>query len=292
MVFQNYALYPHMNVFENMAFGLKLRKFSKDEIERRVSEAADILGIKELLTRKPRQLSGGERQRVAMGRAIVRKPQVFLFDEPISNLDAKLRVRMRAQIKKLHGKLQTTIIYVTHDQIEAMTLADRIVIMKDGVIQQIGKPLEVYNMPDNIFVAGFIGSPAMNFISAKIVGMGSEIYIDADYFQLFVTLGQKEKLKDKIGKEIILGVRPEDLYLKTAGSFSKNDKKDRNVIGSKVEVIEPIGSEVVLTTSAGRHELIVIVSPEDIPQLGEKIELMLNMEKIHLFDPSGGLRIL
>ncbi|HSC71982.1 MAG TPA: sn-glycerol-3-phosphate ABC transporter ATP-binding protein UgpC, partial [Candidatus Methylomirabilis sp.] len=212
MVFQNYALYPHMTVYDNMAFGLKLRKFPKPEIQRRVQEAAEILGIQELLSRKPRALSGGQRQRVAVGRAIVRKPQVFLFDEPLSNLDAKLRVAMRAELKKLHDRLQATVVYVTHDQVEAMTMGDRIVIMKDGLIQQVGAPLEVYAAPQNQFVAGFIGSPAMNFIPCTITAQDGNLFFKAPGLSLPAPAGKAKALAAYRDKAVTLGVRPEDLH--------------------------------------------------------------------------------
>ena len=212
MVFQNYALYPHMTVYENMAFGLKLRKFSKDEIDRRVREAAKILGIENFLERKPKALSGGQRQRVAVGRAIVRKPQVFLFDEPLSNLDAKLRVQMRLEISKLHDRLETTMVYVTHDQVEAMTMGDRIVVMKDGLVQQVDTPLNLYNHPKNKFVAGFIGSPAMNFVGGKIVRNGG-LHFDDGTFHVRIPPPHEKALSALIGHAVIFGIRPEDIHL-------------------------------------------------------------------------------
>src|SRR3954464_15482759 len=213
MVFQNYALYPHMSVYDNMAFGLKMRKFDKAEIARRVKEAADILGIQDLLKRKPRQLSGGQRQRVALGRAIVRHPQVFLFDEPLSNLDAKLRVQMRVELKKLHQRLGTTAIYVTHDQVEAMTLGDRVVVMKDGLVQQVGEPLELYHAPATRFVAGFIGSPGMNFTTVTITGTDGPLRIANDVLDLAVPPEPAARLRAHAGREVILGMRPEDLRI-------------------------------------------------------------------------------
>src|ERR1700733_8068391 len=211
MVFQNYALYPHMSVYDNMAFGLKMRKFARAEIDKRVREAADILGIHNLLQRKPRQLSGGQRQRVALGRAIVRHPQVFLFDEPLSNLDAKLRAQMRVELKKIHERLGTTAIYVTHDQVEAMTLGDRVVVMKDGLVQQVGDPLDLYNAPANKFVAGFLGSPAMNFATVSVVDGHSTIYAVGDGMKLKLPDPVAARLKPHLGKEVTLGIRPEDL---------------------------------------------------------------------------------
>jgi multiple sugar transport system ATP-binding protein len=212
MVFQSYALYPHMSVYDNMAFGLKLRKTPKSEIERRVQEAASILGIQQLLDRKPKQLSGGQRQRVALGRAIVREPSVFLLDEPLSNLDAKLRVQTRAEITKLHKRLGTTFIYVTHDQVEAMTMADRIAVMKDGVLQQVDSPQNLYDHPTSIFVAGFIGSPSMNFFNGSVTGDPQELYIDTGSFRLRMEKEQAGKLAAYIGKQVVLGVRPEDIH--------------------------------------------------------------------------------
>src|SRR5471030_512376 len=221
MVFQNYALYPHMSVYDNMAFGLKMRKFEKPEIDKRVRDAADILGIGELLTRKPRQLSGGQRQRVALGRAIVRHPRVFLFDEPLSNLDAKLRVQMRVELKKLHERLGTTAIYVTHDQVEAMTLGDRVVVMRDGRVQQVGDPMELYNQPANRFVAGFIGSPAMNFASVRITSENGALWAESDDLRIKVPAPLTPRLGRYAGMEATLGVRPEDLRI--AGNSDDRD---------------------------------------------------------------------
>ena len=221
MVFQNYALYPHMTVYDNMAFGLKIRKFPKEEIDARVREAAKILDIEELLDRKPKALSGGQRQRVAVGRAIVRKPKVFLFDEPLSNLDAKLRVQMRAEISGLHHRLQATMIYVTHDQVEALTMADKIVVMKLGVIQQIGGPLELYNNPDNKFVAGFIGSPPMNFMICDVMAADDDIYVNEGDFRLKVTPEQAKILKPYVGKQVTFGIRPEDVVYETKATDGK-----------------------------------------------------------------------
>src|SRR5712691_3147762 len=215
MVFQNYALYPHMSVYDNMAFGLKMRKFAKPDIAKRVQDAAEILGIQGLLARKPRQLSGGQRQRVALGRAIVRHPQVFLFDEPLSNLDAKLRVQMRVELKKLHLRLGTTAIYVTHDQVEAMTLGDRVVVMKDGVVQQVGEPLELYNHPANKFVAGFIGSPAMNFATVTLTDANGSLTAKNSGFELEVPTAHDERLRGHVGRQVTIGIRPEDLHVAT-----------------------------------------------------------------------------
>src|SRR5580698_5856205 len=236
MVFQNYALYPHMSVYDNMAFGLKMRKFDKPEIQKRVREAAEILGIHELLKRKPRQLSGGQRQRVALGRAIVRHPQVFLFDEPLSNLDAKLRVQMRVELKKLHERLGTTAIYVTHDQVEAMTLGDRVVVMKDGLVQQVGDPMELYNEPANRFVAGFIGSPAMNFADVRITGESGAVWAEAEGMRVKVPAPLQARLAPYTGKPATFGIRPEDLHIAGAGDPAEL------TFDAAVEVVERLGS--------------------------------------------------
>ncbi|HBT38654.1 MAG: Carbohydrate ABC transporter ATP-binding protein, CUT1 family [Thermotoga sp. 50_1627] len=280
MVFQNYALYPHMTVYENMAFGLKLRKFPKDEIDRRVKEAARILGIEELLDRKPRQLSGGQRQRVAVGRAIVRNPKVFLFDEPLSNLDAKLRVQMRSELKKLHHRLGATIIYVTHDQVEAMTMADKIVIMKDGTVQQIGTPYEVYNKPANTFVAGFIGSPAMNFLNAVVVAESGGIWIKTSGFKVKVIKEHEPILEPWIDKEVIFGIRPENIFDKL---FAIAPQPENTITGT-VDVVEPLGSETLLHVTCGEDSLVARVDPRTRAKEGEKIDLVFDMNTIHVFD--------
>src|SRR5512139_3907183 len=246
MVFQEYALYPHMSVYKNMAFGLKLRKFPREEINQRVREASDILGIQELLDRKPKQLSGGQRQRVAVGRAIVRKPAVFLFDEPLSNLDAKLRVQMRAELSKLHDRLQTTIIYVTHDQVEAMTMGTKIVVMKDALIQQIGTPLGVYNFPVNLFVAGFIGSPVMNFIPCRVLSKDGHLMIDAEAFELPIPEKKVLHYQSLAGSEVIFGIRPNDIY----DRLYAPEHLRGNTIRAVVDVIEPLGSEINLDVTA------------------------------------------
>src|SRR3954462_12747219 len=245
MVFQNYALYPHMSVFDNMAFGLKMRKFEKDEIRKRVQDAAEILGIQDLLKRKPRQLSGGQRQRVALGRAIVRHPQVFLFDEPLSNLDAKLRVQMRVELKKLHDRLGTTAIYVTHDQVEAMTLGDRVVVMRDGLVQQVGEPLELYNEPANRFVAGFLGSPSMNFTTVQVNRNNGAIWAANSGMQIKAPPEFANRLGRYVGQEVTLGIRPEDLHVASAA--------DPTELGFDVvvEVVEKLGSEILLDVAAG-----------------------------------------
>jgi multiple sugar transport system ATP-binding protein len=268
-----------MSVYDNMAFGLKLRKFPKQEIQQRVQEAAVLLGIQELLQRKPRALSGGQRQRVAVGRAIVRKPQVFLFDEPLSNLDAKLRVAMRAELKKLHDRLQATVIYVTHDQVEAMTMGDRIVIMKDGLIQQVGAPLEVYAHPQNQFVAGFIGSPAMNFISCTVSSKDGQLFFTNPGLNLVVPSSRAKALAAYAGKPVTMGVRPEELREATPQDPANT------VFDAMVEVVEPIGHEIYLDVKAGPVELIARVSPDTPAKVGQKIKLAATVEKLHAFDP-------
>jgi multiple sugar transport system ATP-binding protein len=280
MVFQNYALYPHMNVYKNMAFGLKLKKIPKAEIHSRVTGAARILEIEDLLHRKPKELSGGQRQRVAMGRAIVRQPKVFLFDEPLSNLDAKLRVQMRSEISKLHKRLQTTVIYVTHDQVEAMTLAERIVVMKDGQILDQGEPLDVYNNPRNIFVAGFIGSPAMNFFPVAVEREGSQIVLKNSSFRLTVPEKLQNKYKKITGSPAILGLRPH--VIQDASLTKCQPGWDR--LTAKAEVIEPMGNEVVLLLSIGDIQFRAIVDPQTKAKANEDIELLFNMNKMHLFD--------
>src|SRR5215211_1013532 len=267
MVFQNYALYPHMSVFDNMAFGLKMRKFERDEIRKRVQDAAEILGIQDLLKRKPRQLSGGQRQRVALGRAIVRHPQVFLFDEPLSNLDAKLRVQMRVELKKLHQRLGTTAIYVTHDQVEAMTLGDRVVVMKDGLIQQVGEPLELYNNPANKYVAGFIGSPAMNFVGTMIEEVGGAVYATNPTMRIRVPEQIAARMGPHKGKPVTLGIRPEDLHM-AAGA----DPDDLS-FDAVVEVAEQLGSEIILDLTAGGSAMVASVEPTVKVKPQQKIRL-------------------
>ena len=278
MVFQNYALYPHMDVYNNMAFGLKLRKFPKAEIERRVKEAARMLGIENLLTRKPKELSGGQRQRVAVGRAIVREPKVFLMDEPLSNLDAKLRVQMRSEISKLHNRLQATIIYVTHDQTEAMTMGDRIVVMKDGIIQQVAPPQELYDRPTNLFVAGFIGSPAMNFLKGSISGDGTAF--DGGTFKLNLPASLQTAVRPYAGKPVVLGIRPEDVEADPA--FVESHPGAR--VPAKIEVVEPLGSEIFLYLSTGENQVTARVEPSLRFRPEEQITLALNTDKVHLFD--------
>lgn len=280
MVFQNYALYPHMTVFENMSFGLRLRHMPKQEIIQRVNEAADILGIKRLLGRKPKELSGGERQRVAVGRAIVRKPLVFLFDEPLSNLDAKMRVQMRTEIHKLHIRLQTTIIYVTHDQVEAMTMGDRIAVMKDGQLQQVADPITIYDRPKNKFVAGFIGSPPMNFMQGRIIKKEGRMYFDEGKFQVKVVEDMHSKLTPYLGKDVFLGVRSEDIYDKLFVS----EAPPENIVRVNCEVYEPMGSEVYLYLNTGRHTFIARVGAHDKPKVNQAMDVVFDMSKVHFFD--------
>jgi multiple sugar transport system ATP-binding protein len=289
MVFQNYALYPHMDVYNNMAFGLKLRKYSKSEIDKRVREAAGILGLTKLLKRKPRALSGGQRQRVAVGRAIVRKPLVFLFDEPLSNLDAKMRVQMRTELNRLHTKLQATMIYVTHDQTEAMTLGNRIVVMNEGKIPQIGTPTEIYDKPVNKFVAGFIGSPPMNFAKGKIVRRDSKLYFDERDGKIEVKLVDEmmPKMEPYLDKEVSFGIRPEDVYDKLFVS----DAPPENVVRVACEVVEPMGSEVFLHLSTGPNEIIAKVGAHDNPSVNQEMDVVFDMNKVHFFDKDTNLTI-
>jgi multiple sugar transport system ATP-binding protein len=287
MVFQNYALYPHMDVYRNMAIGLRLRKLDRDEIDRRVREAADQLGLTALLERKPAALSGGERQRVAMGRAMVRKPAVFLFDEPLSNLDAKLRIRMRAEIKQLHRRLETTIIYVTHDQVEAMTLADQMVVMRQGIILQQGAPLEVYNRPSNLFVAGFIGAPSMNFLKVNVVANGAELRLKAE--SIDVPLGEPHvgALAGWAARQVILGVRPEHLAL---GAAPLN--RSAGCLEGAIQLVEPLGAETLIHLRAGGQEIIAVCKPETAPTINSRVTLSAAIDKIHLFDPQSEAAIL
>ena len=278
MVFQNYALYPHMTVYDNMAFGLKIRKMDKSEIQRRVDEAAKILGLTQYLDRKPKALSGGQRQRVAVGRAIVRNPKVFLFDEPLSNLDAKLRVTMRGEIAALHQRLQATMIYVTHDQIEAMTMGTKIVVMKDGHVQQIGEPLYLYNHPINKFVAGFIGSPPMNFLTVTIKKEGDKIVADEGTFVLVPTAEQQEALKAYVGKEVYFGVRPEDMAIQSAPAAENN-------MQMKVTNKEPLGAETHLFLATKGQNIIarVMSSTKELFKLGETVNFVPAMERCKFF---------
>lgn len=280
MVFQNYALYPHMNVYENMAFGLRLRRYPKDEIDRRVKEAARILKIEHLLNRKPRELSGGQRQRVAMGRAIVREPKVFLMDEPLSNLDAKLRVEMRAEIAKLQRRLGVTTIYVTHDQVEAMTLGHRIVVMKDGEIQQVDTPLNLYDFPANRFVAGFIGSPSMNFIRAHVEAQGDRVYLTAPGFRVRANPVLAQAVRPYAGKEVWMGIRPEHLGLKGYTVIPEEE----NVIRGEVEVAEPLGAETEIHVSVDGTVLVAKVDGHAPVKPGDRVELLADTSRLHAFD--------
>lgn len=280
MVFQSYALYPHMSVYDNMAFGLKLRKMSKTEIDKRVKEAAGILGITHLLDRKPKQLSGGQRQRVAVGRAIVREPKVFLFDEPLSNLDAKLRVETRAGISKLHQRLGTTFIYVTHDQTEAMTMASRIAVMKDGILQQIGTPGELYDHPSNMFVAGFIGSPSMNFFDATLRGSNGSMVFDTGTFQLPVPKDTADTLHKRNEDKYVIGVRPEDIYDAAFTSPGIDSAK----VDARVDVVEPMGSEIYLNLLTGEKTFVARVDPRSTARAGNDVGLAMDVNKVHIFD--------
>ncbi|MGD9014483.1 MAG: sn-glycerol-3-phosphate ABC transporter ATP-binding protein UgpC [Candidatus Omnitrophota bacterium] len=280
MVFQSYALYPHMTIYENMAFGLRLRHYPKAEIDRRVKDAAGILNIKHILNRRPRALSGGERQRVAVGRAIVRKPMVFLFDEPLSNLDAKLRVQMRTEIHKLHIRLQTTMIYVTHDQTEAMTMGDRIAVLKDGVLQQVDTPITVYDQPKNKFVAGFIGSPPMNFMTGRIIKRDSRFYFDEGKIEVKLVEDMRKKLSPYINKELFLGIRSEDIYDKLFIS----EAPPENIVRVNCEVVEPMGSEVYLHLNTGLHTFVARVGAHDQPKVNQDLEVVFDMSKVHFFD--------
>jgi multiple sugar transport system ATP-binding protein len=277
MVFQSYALYPHMSVRENLEFGLKIRKTPRAEIDRLVNEAAEILGISHLLDRKPKQLSGGQRQRVAVGRAIVRKPAVFLFDEPLSNLDAKLRVQMRAEISKLQQRLQTTTVYVTHDQVEAMTMGHRIAVMKDGKLQQVGTPLEVYEQPANLFVAAFIGTPPMNFIKATLRDGGQTIA--ASKFTLPVSERLKALTAGKDGVNVVVGIRPENIV-----DPSRPTRGQTAHIQAKVDIAEPLGHEVLVYVTLGDDTLVAKVDPHRAPAIDSTVELVVELDSIHIFD--------
>ena len=282
MVFQNYALYPHMTVYKNMAFALKLRKFPKKQINQMVHDAAEILGITELLDRRPKALSGGQRQRVAVGRAIVRQPKAFLFDEPLSNLDAKLRVEMRAELKALHRRLRTTTIYVTHDQEEAMTLGDRIVIMKDAFIQQVGSPLEVYNQPINCFVGGFIGTPPMNILHGRLSWQNDGICFNEGTAKLRLPDRFKDALSPWAGKEVAMGIRPEAMSLHAEGRFAGTE----NILPLKINVVEPLGEKMDLYTSTENHPHIVArVDAEGAVEPGQRVNVHLDLDKVHIFEP-------
>ena len=281
MVFQSYALYPHMSVYDNMAFGLSLRKTPKSEIDRRVKESAQILGIDELLDRKPRQLSGGQRQRVALGRAIVREPAMFLLDEPLSNLDAKLRVQTRAEISKLHQRLETTFVYVTHDQVEAMTMATRIAVMNEGTLQQVGTPQELYQSPVNTFVAGFIGSPAMNLFEVTVTGSTEEMFLDGGSFQASVPRDKAEKLAPHLGNMVVFGLRPENIH---DGAFVPPGIW-ASTLSAEVGVTELMGNEVFLYLETGGHEILARVDPRTNARPGQEIEVALDISSMCAFDP-------
>jgi multiple sugar transport system ATP-binding protein len=280
MVFQSYALYPHMSVYDNMAFGLKLRKTPKAEIDRRVKEAGGILGIENLLDRKPKQLSGGQRQRVALGRAIVREPAVFLMDEPLSNLDAKLRVQTRAEISKLHQRLETTFIYVTHDQTEAMTMGSRICVLRDGLMMQIDSPQNLYDNPDNVFVAGFIGSPAMNFFDVTLVEQDGDLYVDGGTFRLKLPPEKVQVARPYVGKQVVFGTRPEDIH-------------DRDLVPPgiraepmtcQVDVTELMGNEIFVYLLIGQKQFISRMDPRTSARVGKQMDVVVNMDNVHLFD--------
>jgi multiple sugar transport system ATP-binding protein len=280
MVFQNYALYPHLTVYENMAFGLKLKKVPRAEIDERVKKTAELLGIGEFLKRKPKALSGGQRQRVAVGRAIVRTPQVFLFDEPLSNLDAKLRIQMRLELKKLHERLAITSIYVTHDQIEAMTMGDRIVVMKDGLIHQVGTPMELYDRPANLFVASFIGSPTMNFFTVRVAGDHDEkLRLEAEGLSLAVPADKQEVLRPYLDRRVVLGVRPDDFA--ECKTLEGGDGLE-----AVVEVVQPVGAQIYLDVKAGEHDLMAAVDSGCRARSRDKILLKINMDNLHFFDPA------
>jgi multiple sugar transport system ATP-binding protein len=287
MVFQSYALYPHMSVYDNMAFGLKLRKTPKADIDRRVKEAAEILGIGHLLGRKPKQLSGGQRQRVAVGRAIVREPSVFLFDEPLSNLDAKLRVQTRAEISKLHQRLATTFIYVTHDQIEAMTMASRIAVMKDGVLQQLDTPQNLYDHPTNIFVAGFIGSPAMNFFDAKLDKADGHMVIDTGAFKIDLPEAKSQQFMSYAGKQVVFGIRPDDIH---DPNFAPPGIS-RALVPTHVEVTELMGNEVFLYLKSGDRDYVARVDPRTQARIGNDMQVAFNLDNMQLFDKTSELAI-
>ena len=279
MVFQNYALYPHMTVYKNMAFGLKLRKYPKKEIDQRVNEAAEILSISHLLNRKPKHLSGGERQRVAVGRAIVRQPKVFLFDEPLSNLDAKLRVQMRMEISRLHDRLNATIVYVTHDQVEAMTMGDQIVVLNEGEIQQIADPGTLYHKPENRFVGGFIGTPPMNFIETEIVKNSGTPTLRFDHFEMSLDTRLQSVLNELSGDSVTLGIRPEDIH---------SDLNGTNSVKTQVELVEPLGNHALLYLRTDNNSFVAQSDLVDVPQHNAALTVRFNMDKAHLFHSETG----
>jgi multiple sugar transport system ATP-binding protein len=287
MVFQSYALYPHMSVFENMAFGLRMHGTHRDEIGRRVREAAQVLGIEELLKRKPAQLSGGQRQRVALGRAIVREPAVFLFDEPLSNLDAKLRVQTRTELSKLHKRLETTFIYVTHDQMEAMTMASRIAVLKDGLLQQVGTPEDLYFRPGNVFVAGFIGSPAMNFFDAVVKGTADQLCLDTQAFQIKVPPEKAPVLLPYAGQTVVFGIRPEDIH--DAEFLPAHVRAE--TVRARVDVTEMMGNEKFLHLLADDQKCLARVDPRTRARAGQEVEVAFDMDRMHAFDAQSQLAI-
>ncbi len=282
MVFQSYALYPHMSVYENMAFGLRMRKMDRAEIDRRVKEAAQILGIEHLLDRKPRALSGGQRQRVALGRAIVRDPQVFLMDEPLSNLDAKLRVAMRAELVKLHRRLETTVVYVTHDQVEAMTMGTRIAVLKDGILQQLDTPRNLYDHPANRFVAGFIGSPAMKFFEVRLVADGGDLHVDAGSFRVRVPPEQASILRERgTPAKVVFGIRPEDVY---DAAFVPGGLHGGDIVEAQVDVVEPLGAEIYVYLVSGPHTFLGRMDSRTRAWPGDRMQVVMNMAHMHIFD--------
>jgi multiple sugar transport system ATP-binding protein len=285
MVFQNYALYPHMTVYKNMAFGLRMRKTPKQEIRGRVKRTADILGISHLLERYPRELSGGQRQRVAVGRAIVRDPRVFLFDEPLSNLDAKLRVQTRVELLKLHRQLAATSVYVTHDQVEAMTMGDRIVIMLDGTVQQVGPPIEVYQKPANRFVAAFVGSPSMNFLPVRLESEGGKLFLKGHGFQITLPPDKTAALRDGRGKDVILGIRPENLLLRPLSAKGSQ-------LRATVEIVEAVGSDIYLDVNMAGASMTARVEATARVEVGQRVNLYPDPERIHLFDQQTGVSLL
>jgi multiple sugar transport system ATP-binding protein len=288
MVFQNYALYPHMTVKDNMSFGLRMRGYSDDEIAARVRQAAETLDLVPLLHRKPSEISGGQRQRVAVGRAIVRKPKVFLFDEPFSNLDAKLRGETRGELIRLHQRLQTTMIYVTHDQVEAMTLGDRIAVLKDGAVQQIGKPIDLYRLPKNRFVAEFIGSPPMNFFYVTVLDRGDSVWLDQGHFQLKLPSRYQRSAFLKDGAEVLLGVRPEDIHDRL---FQTGAVTEGNNVIAMVQLIEPVGAETHVHLEAGGTRFIARVHPDNPLEMNQPMELVFDLDKINLFSKDGKERL-
>ena len=285
MVFQNYALYPHLSVKENMAFGLRMRRYPGDEIDRRVGAAAETLGLVPFLERRPQALSGGQRQRVAVGRAIVRQPKIFLFDEPLSNLDAKLRVAMRAELIKLHQRLRTTMIYVTHDQVEAMSMGDLLIVLRDGTVQQVGPPLEVYDRPANLFVAGFLGSPPMGFLECRTESADGVSFLVGEDFRLKLPPAHAERLRGRDGpRPIVLGIRPESLHERRFF----DGVVDGNAVVAQVEFLEPLGSEVLATCRLAGREVVARLGPRTLVRSGESLELIVDMDRASLFDPETG----